>query len=221
MPWGRSCARASRPEHVAAIAWLNEGNSAQFYMVKVEAVRIGTSQPAALFTKIVGPSEDAQSVGQTKKDIAERYGIRNRWWTQLIEISKKYNKLHAHITPSDYSWIGAGTGVRGLPLNYVVTQDDCAVELYIDRGKDAEAENEAIFDQLLAHKEEIEKAFGGPLSWQRLEGKRACRIRHTNTSGGYRSPEAQWPALQDELCRAMDRLERALRPHLKQLKPGS
>lgn len=210
-----------RPEHVAAIAWLNEGNSAQFYMVKVEAVRIGTSQPAALFTKIVGPSEDAQSVGQTKKDIAERYGIRNRWWTQLIEISKKYNKLHAHITPSDYSWIGAGTGVRGLPLNYVVTQDDCAVELYIDRGKDAEAENEAIFDQLLAHKEEVEKAFGGPLSWQRLEGKRACRIRHTNTSGGYRSPEAQWPALQDELCRAMDRLERALRPHLKQLKPGS
>lgn len=210
-----------RPEHVAAVAWLNESNSAQFFMVKVEAVRIGDSHPAALFTKIVGPSEDAQSVGQAKKDIAERYGIRNRWWTQLIETSKKYNKLHAHITSSDYSWIGAGTGVRGLPLNYVVTQNDCAVELYIDRGKDAEAENESIFDQLLARKDEIENAFGGPLSWQRLEGKRACRIRYTNTDGGYRSPAEQWPALHDALCQAMDRLERALRPHLKQLKLGS
>ncbi len=35
-----------RPEHVAAIAWLNESSSAAFYMVKIEAVRIGDS-PAA------------------------------------------------------------------------------------------------------------------------------------------------------------------------------
>ena len=90
-----------------------------------------------------------------------------------------------------------------------------------DRGKDAEAENESIFDQLFAHKVEIETAFGGPLSWQRLEGKRACRIRYTDPAGGYRSPEEQWPALHDALSRAMDRLERALRPHLKQLKLGA
>ena len=31
-----------RPEHVAAVAWLNESTSADFYMVKVEAVRIGS-----------------------------------------------------------------------------------------------------------------------------------------------------------------------------------
>jgi hypothetical protein len=47
-----------RPEHVAAIAWLNESNSAQFYMVKVEAVRIGASQPAALcFQRWQKPNE--------------------------------------------------------------------------------------------------------------------------------------------------------------------
>ena len=52
-----------RPEHVAAITWLNESASADFYMVKVEAVRIGDSPPAPLFTLIVGPSEDAKDVG--------------------------------------------------------------------------------------------------------------------------------------------------------------
>lgn len=30
-----------RPEHVAAVAWLNEASGAPFYMFKVEAVRIG------------------------------------------------------------------------------------------------------------------------------------------------------------------------------------
>ena len=207
-----------RPEHVAAVAWLNEGSSAAFYMVKVEAVRIGDSPAAPLFTLIVGPSEDTKDVGQTKKEIAERYGIRKRWWTTLIERSTKVSKLHGHITPGEYSWIGASSGIRGLNLNYVVTQDECAAELYVDRGKDSEEENKSIFDQLFARRADIDAAFGEALSWERLEGKRACRIRHTQTGGGYRSPEDQWPSLQDAIIKDMDRLEKALRPHLKHLK---
>ena len=207
-----------RPEHVAAVAWLNESSSAAFYMVKVEAVRIGDSPAAPLFTLIVGPSEESKDVGHTKKEIAERYGIRKRWWSTLIERSAKVNKLHAHITPGEYSWIGASSGVRGLNLNYVITQDDCAAELYIDRGKDAEEENKSIFDQLSANNAKIDEAFGEALSWERLEGKRACRIRHTQSGGGYRTPEEQWPTLQDAIIQDMDRLEKALRPYLKQLK---
>lgn len=207
-----------RPEHVAAVAWLNESSSAAFYMVKVEAVRIGDSPAAPLFTLIVGPSEETKDVGQTKKEIAERYGIRKRWWSTLIELSSKVNKLHAHITPGEYSWIGASSGVRGLNLNYVVTQDECKAELYIDRGKDAEEETKSIFDQLFANKAKIDEAFGESLSWERLEGKRACRIRHTQSSGGYRTPEEQWTALQDAIIQDMDRLEKAVRPYLKQLK---
>jgi hypothetical protein len=207
-----------RPEHVAAIAWLNEASSAAFYMVKVEAVRIGSSPAAPLFTLIVGPSDETEEVGQTKKEIAERYGIRKRWWTQLIERSAKVSKLHAHITPGEYSWIGTSSGVRGLNLNYTITQDECGAELYIDRGKGCEEETKSIFDQLAAHRDEVEKTFGGPLSWERLEGKRACRIKFAQQGGGYRSAEDQWPKMQDGIIAAMNRLEQALRPFLKQLK---
>lgn len=207
-----------RPEHVAAMAWLNESSSADFYMVKVEAVRIGESPAAALFTLIVGPSDETKDVGQTKKEIAERYGVRKRWWTQLIERSSKVSKLHAHITPGEYSWIGTSTGIRGLNFNYHLTQDECSAVLYIDRGRDAEVENKAIFDQLKSHQSEIEKSFGGPLIWERLEGRRACLIKTTQTSGGYRSPEEKWPQIQDGIIAAMNRLEQALRPYLKQLK---
>ena len=97
--------------------------------------------------------------------------------TQLVERSAAVSKLHAHITPGEYSWIGTSSGVRGLNLNYTVTQEECAAELYIDRGKDSEVRTLPIFLQLEANKADIEKVFGGPLSWERLDGKRACRIR--------------------------------------------
>src|SRR5437773_2500679 len=145
-----------RPEHVAAIAWLNESSSAEFYMVKVEAVRIADSPAAPLFTLIVGPSVETKEVGETKKEIAERYFIRKHWWATLIERSAKVNKAHAHITPSEHCWIAASAGVRGLSFNYVVMQDECRVELYIDRGKDSDVENKQIFDQLHASREAIE-----------------------------------------------------------------
>jgi hypothetical protein len=206
-----------RPEHVAAITWLNEAGNASFYMVKVEAVKIGNSPAAPLLTLIVGPSEEAETVGHAKKEMAERYEERRRWWKELIERSSATTKLHSHLTPGKYSWLGTSSGVRGVNFNYIVIQDQCAAEVYIDRGKNAEEENLAIFEQLYAHKEEIERAFGGPLSWERLEERRACRIKTWVRSGGYRSPEDNWQTIQDEVINAMTRLEKAVRPFLKKL----
>src|SRR2546427_9279425 len=73
-----------RPEHVAAVAWLNESSSADFYMVKVEAVRIGGSPAAPLFTVVCGPSEGKKDVGQGQKGIARRHGNPERWLAYVI-----------------------------------------------------------------------------------------------------------------------------------------
>ena len=209
-----------RPEHVAAIGWLNASSSGVFYMVKVEAVRIADSAAAPLFTLIVGPSAETKEVGETKKEIAERYLIRKRWWATLIERSTAVSKTHAHITPGEHGYISASSGVRGLSFNYVVMKDECRVEIYIDRGKDADQENEQIFDQLHANRKAIDESFGSPLSWERLDTRRACRIQYTRAEGGYRSPEGQWPQIQDKTIHDMDRFEKALQPYLKQLKVG-
>jgi hypothetical protein len=207
-----------RPEHVAVIAWLNESSSADFYLVKVEAVRIGTSPPAPLLTLIVGPSAETEAVSKTKKEFAERYDLREIWWSRLV--ARPDAKLHRHLTPGVYSWLGVSSGVRGLNLNYAVLQDECAAELYIDRGNGLDAENKSIFDQILAHKNEIEKAFGGELEWQRLETKRASRIK-TTVEGGYRSPDGEWETIQEQQVSAMNRLNTAIQPFLKGLKLGA
>lgn len=97
-------------------------------------------------------------------------------------------------------------------------RDECRVELYIDRGKDGEQENEHIFDQLHANRQAIDESFGEALIWERLDDRRACRIQYTRQEGGYRSAEEQWPQIQDKTIHDMDRLEKALQPFLKQLK---
>jgi Domain of unknown function (DUF4268) len=124
--------------------------------------------------------------------------------------------LHTSVSPGEYSWVGAGAGTRGLSFNYGVTQHGTSAELYIDRGRGAEAENEQIFDTLAAHKAEIEHSYGGPLSWERLEGKRACRIAQRLDNGGYKDEEA-WGDVNEQAVDAMVRLEGALRPWLKDL----
>ena len=123
-----------RPEHISAISWLNESSSASFYLLKLEAVRIEDSPPAPLLTLIVGSSEESQEVGETKREFTERYSLRHRFWTQLLERAKEETLLHANSSPSQRSEIW--TRVKsGLSFRYVIRQYGSGVELYIDRGR--------------------------------------------------------------------------------------
>jgi Domain of unknown function (DUF4268) len=156
---------------------------------------------------------------QREQERPERYGLRERFWEGLLSRPKIKTTRHANIAPNgESSWIAAGTGVRGLPLQYVIGQDECRVELYIDRGSDLAKANKRIFDRLCAQKKEIDGSFGSELSWQRLDDKRACRIAYTLAVGGYKSDESKWPEIQDAIIDAMIRLEKALIPHLEKLK---
>lgn len=209
-----------RPEHITAITWLNESRLASFYLLQVQAIRIDDSKPAPLLTLVVGPTEESRQIGERKKEMAERYVIRERFWTQFLTFAQTETKLHATISPTTSNWISVTAGVRGLGYNYSITQNEAYIELYIDRGKDSDEENMKIFKQLLKNQEEIEKTFGGPLEWQELEGRRACRIRKT-VEGGYRNPEAEWPEIYKKMVDAMIRLERALSPYIKKINVGT
>jgi hypothetical protein len=154
---------------------------------------------------------------KTENLTPERYDIRKKFWTGLLEVAKKKTELHANINPRPYGWIGAGSGKRGLGLNYVVREHDTSVELYIARGADAEAENKAIFDELFAQKAAIEQAFGDGLEWQRLPGKLACRVRKVIDLGGWRDAE-RWPQVYEATAEAMSRFEKALKPAISALK---
>jgi hypothetical protein len=178
------------------------------------AYRIGGSDPAPLFTVIVGPSAESKGFGKEKKQLAERHVLRLKFWEQLLSRAKDKGVLtHAQRAPSKESWISAGAGVRsGVSYSYIAwMQEETAVDLYIDTGD--KEENKRIFDALHGRKAEIEQAFGSPLSWERLDEKRGSRIRWVLREGGL-TDEAKWPAIQDAMIAAMDKLVRSIKPYL-------
>ncbi len=164
-----------------------------------------------------GGEANAAGGDKEKKPVPERYDIRERFWTGLLEVAKGKTALHANVSAGQHNWVGAGSGTRGLGFNYAVREHDTQVELYIDRGKDSDAENLQIFEELLGQKDHIETAFNDALEWQRLEGRRACRIRFVVDVGGYRDPE-KWEEIHEAATDAMARLEKALKPAIKGLK---
>lgn len=206
-----------REEHAQAIRWLNEFTPADmaFYLVKLSAFSINGSDTAPHFAVVAGPTETGRGVGQEKKELAERQVLRLKFWEQLLESARKQGVMwHAQRAPSKDMWLGAGAGVRaGVSLNYLIWIDqESGVELYIDTGiKD---ENKQIFDALFARKELVEQAFGAPLDWDRLDDKRACRVRYVMRDGGLKDGKEHWQEIQDAMIKAMDRLARAVRPPL-------
>jgi hypothetical protein len=138
-----------------------------------------------------------------------------RFWQKLLDDSEGRLALHSRMSAADHSYIGASTGVRGITLYYVANREDQRVEVYIDRG---EAEvNKRIFAQFQERKEEIERAFGGELSWEGLFGKRACRIAFRLPYIGNRNDEADWPKIHQALVEAMSRFEPAITPIIKEI----
>jgi len=90
-----------RPEHQRAIQWLNEvaPEDMAFYLVKVEAFRIGDSPPAPWFRIVAGPTPEVRAVGRQRKDLAEREILRQQFWTQLLERARNRTRLHARRKP--------------------------------------------------------------------------------------------------------------------------
>jgi len=207
-----------RPEHIRAVEWLNEtGSEVLFYLVKVETYRIGSSEPAAKFTVVTGPSEKTKIVGDEKKELAELHKLRYAFWECLLDKSKAKTNLHSNISPGYANWVGAASGVRGLGFNYTVTYKFGQVDLYIDRGKDCDEENKRIFDELKSHKAEIEMECGGKLRWERLDDRRACRIIKRMEYAGLADRD-KWPELQEDMIDSMVKHEKALMKHIKKLK---
>ena len=66
-------------------------------------------------------------------------------------------------------------------------------------------------------RDEIEKAFGGTLDWQELPDRIGFRICK-DLGGGWKTPELEWPDLQDRLLAEMIKLEAALKGPIQNLK---
>lgn len=206
-----------KQEHINAIAWLNEGeNGCDFYLLKVEAIKIGESNPAPLLSIISGPSEESKQIGKIKKEQTHQDELRKSFWMLLLtKVNDVGIKLFTQSTVSGRdAWLAASAGVKGLSYVFWVNQTTTRIELRIDRGKGKDEENLEILNSFLSHKEQIEQAFGGELNWAELEGYRVCSIRLDIKNGGYKSSGEDWPEITEYVATSMAKLISATKPYL-------
>lgn len=205
-----------RPEHVKAVAWLNDSSSASFFLLKVEAVKIGESEPAPMLTLIVGPSAESKTVEHTKKEMIERHINRKRFWTELVEkLKARKISLHASRSPGIANYHNISTGKSGLGLSYLIRMNDAEVHLYIDKNN-SEEDTAKAYEYFEQHKAEIEQVFGESLLWEPLPDRRASRITKRLDVGGLKD-EDKWDEIQDALIDTMTRFEKVLRPYIDEM----
>ena len=101
--------------------------------------------------------------------------------------------------------------------NFVILKNEAGCEIYFDRGKDSDKLNKARFDELYQHKDEIETKLGKKLEWQRLDNRRASRIRIEFKGIGLRDKE-RWLELQDNMIETMVKMKEIFEPYVEALK---
>lgn len=162
---------------------------------------------------VIGLADKAQDEVQTSSAEAARSAIRREFWSEVIRIMQTKSRLYDNISAGVANWIGAGSGMRGVGFNFSASGKYGRAEIYIDRGD--HAENKYVFDQLLAQRKSLEEAFEGSLVWERLDHRRACRIKCETEADMFERND--WPSMIEFMTDAMVRIEKAFREPLQKL----
>jgi hypothetical protein len=206
-------AAAFRPEHRAALDWLNArtDEETRFFGVELGVVRIGESQPAPAFRLIAQPNDwektvrAATSQGEARSERQERYRV---FWTKWLDRvrAERPGWTRATRPPAD-SWFTMAAGVTGTSFYTSFTKQGLSSELVFESPN--AAINAARLKALLGRREQMELAYGGPLDWQELPGKKATRVAEYLTAADLGSA-GDWDAYVDWLLDRQTRLRAAL-----------
>lgn len=158
-------------------------------------------------------SKNREEIGN-QEELENRYSVRYEFWTEFLKEVNKKNNLCANLSPSKDAWIGIGSGVSGININLVVTRSYARVEVYINKGV---AQNKEVFDYFFGQKEQIEKDFGAPLIWARMDDKVTCRIKW-QLDGVSIFEEADHKKMNDFLIDGLEKMKKAFAEPIKNLK---
>ena len=99
-----------------------------------------------------------------------------KMWTEFIDYSKKNRGIFADSNPYQRDGMGKSLNVPGdININVIVGLNSARTEIYI-QNKDKEL-NKRVFDYAKRHQDIIQSAIDGTLVWERLDDKKACRIK--------------------------------------------
>lgn len=206
-------AKEPRQEHINAVNWLNKETSLNLYLLKVEAISIDGSKPAALFQVICRPDEDIRLAAAAEGELTPRGHFNIDFWTQMNRKCESVLPGFCTRKPLKTYYHSQASGRSGFRFSFIATSKFYGVNLYIDTNN-ADL-NEIALNQLKDDSVQIEKEFGHPLSYELLPAKRACRIQYIIGTGDVMKLDLE--KVQGDLIEHMVRMERTFKRRIQNL----
>lgn len=188
--------KEAREEHKAAIEWLNNNSSEEigFFLIELHAYKINDSLPAPMFKVVEKPNNFTKTSKQnySDKELNRSQNERLMFWEEFNTVIVAKGKPFSVRKPTTDHWydVAIGTSEAHLAINLVNKENKIVLELYI-------LDNKKLFDHLYEDKEKIENTLQMNFSWERLDGKKALRIKH-DVLGLDFSDHSNYPQLMDE-----------------------
>ena len=205
-------AAAFRPEHRAALDWLNErtDENTRFFGVELGVVRIGQSDPAPSFRLIAQPNDWEKTVRAATGQVEAtgKQVLYRSFWSRWIDLLQAERPGWSRATrPPRDSWFSTTTGTSGISHYTTFTKRGLSSELVFE-SPDAEI-NLARFTSLMAQRATVEQVYGGALDWQELPGRKATRVADYLPDADVASEE-HWDQYLDWLLDRQTRLRNAI-----------
>ena len=168
--------KRARDEHRQAIEWLNAHTDEEvgFFLLEIEVWKIGDS-PAAPKFNIVSKPNDWGKTQKVNNGLSKAQKLQNEFWQTFAEYgagnddySKEFNKRKGQ--PQHWYDLPMGSSEYHISLTCATQRKEVGIEVYIDNNKD-------IYDLFFENKKELEERTGLKFNWQRLNDKKASRIK--------------------------------------------
>lgn len=208
-------------ELTTAVIWLNKRNL-DITCIRLQPYRLGekllidASQIIPLPEAADYEVKAREQEQEVRKVRTVRQEIFKKFWAQLIDKSRPQTSLLSNRSTSSDHWLSAGIGRSGFGMHLSLTENRARVECYIRDANKTDGWNTQAFEILRAQREQIEKAFGSPLKWDELPGRKGCRISY-DMEGGWKTAPDAWPELQDRMIQSLIRFEAALAKPVKDI----
>ncbi len=178
-----------RDDFRRAFDWLNERTDlgVNFFGVEVSVVQIGDGPRAPVFEVVSRPNDwqktvkgaGAGSGGGSPTGISVLNARRQDLFADVLaELIAKQPAIRMPAR-NNGNWLSFASGPFGSWSMAVTSQGQLKVEAYLDSGTGDR--NERLFAQMAAEKKVWEQSVGTELSWEELDGRRACRIAACHT----------------------------------------
>lgn len=145
-----------------------------FFLLETEIWKIGDSLAAPKFNIVSKPNDwektqkASNGLGKAQKLQGEFWQAFGKYGASNEEYSKEFNKRKA--LPQHWYDLPMGNFEYHISLTCATQRNEIGIEVYIN-------DNKTIYDLFYKNKDELEENTGLKYKWQRLDNKKASRIK--------------------------------------------